>query len=185
MNLADQTISTEIPTAAECEAILAQRQGSRAVIRHSRKVAEVAHCIAAALVRTGLALNLDLVHAAALLHDLAKGQADHAAAGAAILRAMHDPQVAAIVAAHTDLDFSSARLDEKAIVYLADKLVRGEERVTIDQRFQPALDRFRNNSAAFEAATRRMQTAKEVLLAVEARLGAPLAFIAHHEARIA
>lgn len=173
MNLATQFV--EIPTAAECEAILAGQYVAHAVIRHSRKVAEVALQLAAALVRTGVALNLDLVQAAALLHDLAKGQPDHAAAGAAILCAMDCRQVAAIVAAHTDLDFSNSDLDEKAIVYLADKLVCGEERVTIDQRFQPALDRFRNEPAAFEAATRRMNTAKEVLRAVETRLGVTIA----------
>jgi putative nucleotidyltransferase with HDIG domain len=149
------------------------------VVRHSRKVAQVAHCIATALLRSGFPLNLELVQAGALLHDLAKGQQDHAAAGASILRSMDFPRVADIVAAHTDLEFSSANLDESAIVYLADKLVRGEDLVAIEQRFQPALNRFATDPPALQAAQRRMETGKSVIRAVESRLGASLSTVVH------
>jgi putative nucleotidyltransferase with HDIG domain len=168
----------DVPTAAECEAILAGQSVDLSVVRHSRKVAEVAHRVASALLRSGLELNLELVQAGALLHDLAKGQPDHATVGASILRSMDFPQVAEIVGAHTDLGFSSSGLDESAIVYLADKLVRGEDLVTIPQRFQSALVRFGNDPLARKAAQRRMETAKEVAFAVETRLGAPLSIVA-------
>jgi putative nucleotidyltransferase with HDIG domain len=169
----------QIPTAAECEAIFASRRMNAFVVRHSRKVAQVAHCIATALLRSGFPLNLELVQAGALLHDLAKGQQDHAAAGASILRSMDFPRVADIVAAHTDLEFSSANLDESAIVYLADKLVRGEDLVAIEQRFQPALNRFATDPPALQAAQRRMETGKSVIRAVESRLGASLSTVVH------
>jgi putative nucleotidyltransferase with HDIG domain len=163
----------DIPTAAECEAILAGQHVAKSVIRHTRKVAEVAHRLAYTLASTGLDLNLELVRAGALLHDLAKGQPSHASAGASILRAMGFAKVAEIVAAHTDLATYS-KLDESAIVYLADKLVRGEEEVTITERFQPALDRLGNDPVALQAAHRRKDAAFEVALAVVARLRAPL-----------
>jgi molybdenum cofactor cytidylyltransferase len=163
----------DIPTAAECEAILSGRHVEKLVVRHVRKVAEVAQRLAYTLASTGLDLNLELVQAGALLHDLAKGQPNHASAGASILRAMEYPRVAEIVAAHTDLA-SYSTLDESAIVYLADKLVRGEKEVTIAERFQPALDRFGNNPVALQAAQKRKNVAFEVALAVAARLGAPL-----------
>jgi len=162
----------DIPTTAECEAILAELHVAESVIRHARKVAEVAHGLAYTLANSGLNLNLELVQAGALLHDLAKGQPDHAAAGASILRAMNFPRVAEIVAAHTDLA-PSFKLDESAIVYLADKLVRGEKEVTIAERFQPALDRFGNDPVALQAARRRKDIALEVALAVMAMLRAP------------
>jgi putative nucleotidyltransferase with HDIG domain len=167
----------QIPTLTECEAILAARHVSEVVIRHSRKVAEVANSIASALLRSALSLDLELVQAGALLHDIAKGQSDHAGAGASILRSMDFPRVAEIVAAHTDLDFSASILDEKAIVFLADKLVRGEQLVTINERFQPALDWFGNNPVALQAVQRRLATAKQVACAVESRLGTPLSSI--------
>jgi molybdenum cofactor cytidylyltransferase len=81
--------------------------------------------------------------------------------------------VAEIVAAHTDLgDF--CRLDEAAIVFLADKLVRDEELVTLEQRFKPALKRFRKDAAALESARRRLAVATAAAQAVEERLGRPL-----------
>jgi len=167
----------QIPTAAECEAILAASLVSEAVVRHSRKVAKVAHRIASALLRSGLSLDLELVQAGALLHDIAKGRSDHAGVGASILRSMEFPRVADIVAAHTDLDFSGSTLDESAIVYLADKLVRGEKLVTIGERFQPALDRFGNNPAALQAVQKRLANAQHVASVVESRLGKPLSTV--------
>ena len=169
-----------IPTVAECEAILAARHVNEDVVRHSRKVAEVAERVAFALKSTGLILNAELVQAGALLHDLAKGQADHASVGASILRSMDFPEVAEVVAVHTDLGLSFA-LDEKAIVYLADKLVRGDQSASIAERFRPALDRFSGDPVAHQAAQRRMRTAMEVAVAVERRLGAPLPFLAGEE----
>jgi putative nucleotidyltransferase with HDIG domain len=159
----------EIPTRAECEAILAGLSVEPAIVRHSRLVADVAQRIAHALSQSGLSLNMDLVVAGALLHDVAKGQPDHAGVGAAILRGMDFPEVVAVVASHTDLDFDG-RLDESAIVYLADKLMTGERPVTIEERFEAAFRRFADDPAALEAAERRLSTAKAVSLAVETRL---------------
>ncbi|MGA3161992.1 MAG: DVU_1551 family NTP transferase [Terracidiphilus sp.] len=165
----------DIPTRAECEAILSGQSVGPPQVRHSRKVAEVAARIALALARNGFSLNLELVLAGALLHDVAKGQPDHANVGANFLCSMDFPRVATAVGAHTELDFSGGLLDECAIVYLADKLVRGDSLVTLEQRFQPALVRFSNDPQTLSAVRGRMDTAKAVALAVETRLGASLA----------
>jgi putative nucleotidyltransferase with HDIG domain len=164
-----------IPTRAECEAMLEQHSVPEARIRHSRKVAEVAETIAEALAAAGLAIDPELANAGALLHDIAKGQPKHAEAGAAIVRSYDMPTVAAIVAAHTEMDFTA--LDERAIVYLADKLVAGEQIVTLEERFQRALLRFRDNPEARNAARRRKAVAEQIAAGVEARAGAPLTAI--------
>lgn len=160
-------------TPGECQAILARQNLPDAVILHSRKVAEIAVEIAAALAASGLAIDTELVRAAALLHDLAKGQPRHAETGAAILHSLGMTRIAAIVAAHTEMDFTGA-LDERTIVHLADKLTDGDQLVTLNERFQPALLRFRNHPAAFNAAHRRKATAQRIAGAIEARLGKPL-----------
>lgn len=175
--LCDLAACRDIPTRAECEAILVMQPVAPSQVRHSRRVAEVAERIARALERSGLPVNVELARAGALLHDMAKGQLNHAAVGAEILRSMDFPRVATVVAAHTELDFSGGQLDERAIVYLADKLVRGENLATLEQRFQPALARFSDNPAALHAVQGRMATAQAVALAVERRLGAPLASV--------
>jgi HD superfamily phosphohydrolase YqeK len=179
-----RTLATcrEVPTRAECEAILADRRVETSIVLHSRVVARVAERITNALVRSGMTLNAELVLAGAMLHDLAKGEPDHAAVGAGILHLMDFPQVAAIVSVHTDLDFSGD-IDERAIVYLADKLVRGEEIVTVDQRFQTALERFRDDPAALSAAQKRNATVKAVAMAVETRIGVPLASVVNEAAQ--
>jgi putative nucleotidyltransferase with HDIG domain len=166
--------SRDIPTRAESEAILAAQSVEASLVRHSRRVAEVAERIALALVRNGVSLNLALVRAGALLHDLAKGKPDHAAVGADILRSMDFPRIATVVGAHTELDFGSGRLDESAIVYLADKLVRGDSLVTLEQRFQPTLARFSNDPQTLHVVQDRMTTAQAIVLAVETQLGASL-----------
>jgi putative nucleotidyltransferase with HDIG domain len=168
----------DIPTRAECEAILAIQSVAPSQVRHSRRVTEVAERIALALARSGLPLNVELVRAGALLHDLAKGQPNHAAVGAEILRSMDFPRVATVVGAHTQLDFSGGQLDERAIVYLADKLVRGDSVVTLEQRFQPALARFSDNPPALHAVQSRMAIAQAVAQAVETQLGVPIISIA-------
>ena len=172
--------SREIPTRAECEAILAAHSVEPGIVRHSRLVAGAAQRIALALTRSGLSLNPELVQAGALLHDLAKGKPDHAGVGAAILRSMDFPQVATVVDSHTDFDFGG-RIDEGAIVYLADKLMSGERPVTIEQRFEVALRRSSDDPPALEAAQKRMATAKAVALAVETRLGTTLASVANED----
>lgn len=165
-----------IPTRAECEAMLERHSVPEARIRHSKKVAELAARIAEALAASGLAIDPVLANAGALLHDIAKGQPKHAEAGAAIVGSYDMPAVAAIVAAHTEITFTGT-LDEQSVVYLADKLVAGEEIVTLDERFQPALLRFRDNPEARKTARRRKSAAEQIAAAIESRTGAPLTAI--------
>jgi probable phosphoglycerate mutase len=166
----------DVPTTCECEAMLARYQVPKAVVRHSRKVAEVAGQIADALSAAGLDIKPELARAGGLLHDLAKGQPNHAEAGAAILRDLGMPSAANVVAAHTDLEFTGT-IDERVIVYLADKLTSGDRLCTLDDRFRRALNRFRDHADALQAAHRRKAVAKRIAAAVEARLGTPLSAI--------
>ena len=85
----------------------------------------------------GLALDSKAVHAAALLHDIAKGERDHAAVGALWLKELGYPQLAEIVRQHTEPD--SDALNEAGLVFLADKLVRGGTRVDLAERFGASL----------------------------------------------
>lgn len=166
----------EIPTREECEAMLLLFATPEPRLLHARKVAEVAARIASHLIELGVLLNLDLVQAGALLHDLAKGRPDHAIAGADTLLSMGFPGVSEIVAAHTDLH-NPRRLDESAIVYLADKVVRGGTIVTLHERFAPALERFSHEPAALASAQRRMRDARMVAANIEGILGKTIAEI--------
>ncbi len=161
----------DCPTVEECAAILAEAGTAEATVRHGRAVAGVARRLARAV---GEGVDADLAVAAALLHDIAKGAPDHAAAGARMLSAIGFPEVARIVARHGDLGGAVGAPDAAAMVYLADKLVREDRRVSLEERFRPALTRFAADPAALAAAVRRLEVARAVAAAVEARAGTGL-----------
>lgn len=165
----------EAPTLAECEAILRRRATPEPAVRHGRLVSAVAWRLADSLNQAGLGLNLELVAAAGLLHDLAKGKPDHARCGANILRRLGYPQAAAIVAVHGDIVLEDeSPLDEAAVVYLADKLVQGDRIVSVDERFRPALQRFAADEAVLSLVEKRRSTAQKISAKAERLLGAAL-----------
>lgn len=125
-------------TPALCAALHQAAGTPEKVRRHGQAVAEQARDLAAELEGAGVGPKLDRegLYAAALLHDLARGERNHAAVGAAWLRGLGYPEVAAWVACHHDLKPEQERvLSEALLLYLADKLVDGAERVPLSQRF--------------------------------------------------
>ncbi len=97
-----------------------------------------------------------LVLAGALLHDIAKtpcleNRCDHAKQGRDICLKLGYPEVAEVVREHVILtEFSLARYCEgiflaKELVYYADKRVRHEEIVSLEERLDYILDRYGNN----------------------------------------
>jgi putative nucleotidyltransferase with HDIG domain len=168
--LASVLARRRFPDPAECEAMLEAAATLQPVRRHSRAVAALAADIARRLRLVGEPVDPDRAQAAAWLHDIAKGLPRHAEAGAAMVAAFGFPELADAVARHTDLGGDN-RLDEAAVVYLADKLVQGEARVSLEARFVPALTRFAGDPMAFAAASRRYAEAKAIEDAIEARIG--------------
>ncbi|HET6413082.1 MAG TPA: NTP transferase domain-containing protein [Anaeromyxobacter sp.] len=162
-----------VPSPGECLELLSELGVPDPVVRHGRAVAEVGGRIARALGRAGLALDIGLVETAGLLHDLAKGKPDHAAEAGQLLASLGFPRVAEVVAAHTDLPSGGREpLDEPALVFLADKLVQGERIVSLEDRFEAALERFSGSPALRAAVERRRAAAAAVVKSVERALGA-------------
>jgi len=164
----------EIPTSRECEAMLAVYQPENKVVRHSRVVADVANRLASALAERNILVNPLLARAGGMLHDIAKGREHHAEAGARLLRHLGFGEVASVVAAHTDFAFEGGRLDEAAIVFLADKSVTGERVVGLAQRFHRAFERFKNNPTALASVLRRRTIAEAIAQDIENCLGVEL-----------
>ena len=155
-----------VPDAEECEAILDVAAAPEPVRRHCRAVAALATRLARQLDEAGVPLDVHLVRAAALVHDIAKGRPDHAEAGAALVREFGFPGVADVVARHMSIAFEG-QIDESAVVYLADKLIQGEVPVRLETRFAPALERFAGDAEALAGARQRYADAETILSAVE------------------
>ncbi|MCE5244776.1 MAG: HD domain-containing protein [Syntrophobacteraceae bacterium] len=117
--------------------------------RHSMMVAEIALYLARLLNQNSIRLNLQLVEAGALLHDIAKPRSletgeHHNVLGASMLEAWGYPLLAPIVRDHVTMD--DARLNnpitESVLVNYADKRVKHDQVVTIQERFADLVERY-------------------------------------------
>ena len=139
-----------------CFAMLDAAKVPEQVKAHCRAVAAEALRIADAL---PIALDRQLIEYAALLHDISRLQPKHPQTGAAWLRALGYGRVADIVQLHHDHD--GKRLDEAAVLFIADKCVRETERVPLETRFAASARRCMND-AAKAAFDRRYAAAMEL-----------------------
>jgi molybdenum cofactor cytidylyltransferase len=171
----------EIPNEAECDVLLRSTFGvSDHLLQHSRAVAAVATDIAERLRHSGEHLDLKLIRAGALLHDIAKGHKAHDRRGAQYLQHLGFDRVARIVARHVDLnpdgqgtsEAPEIALDEAAIVFIADKYISGSQIVSMENRFACSLERFGALPAARANIERRWQTARIIRDRIEGHLGA-------------
>jgi molybdenum cofactor cytidylyltransferase len=169
----------DVPSAEECEAILGLLlETADDLVRHCRAVARVAGAIARALVDAGVGLDLELIYAAALLHDIAKSQKDQALVGGELLHRLGFARTGDLVAAHADPDLPAhAAIREAEVLYLADTLLQGERLVSLDQRFSAALERCGGRPEERETIKKRWDRALFVKKRMEYRLGQPLAGI--------
>lgn len=95
------------------------------------------HCDAVAQEALRLAegydLDTDLIECAALLHDIARLEKKHESVGGRYLDILGYPEIGDIIRQHGELD--SVKVNEATVVFLADKLIRETEHVTIEQRY--------------------------------------------------
>jgi molybdenum cofactor cytidylyltransferase len=116
-------------------------------------------------------LNRNLILASALLHDATRGEKNHAQIAAGLLRDAGFDRVADIVAAHMDYPVGEpVRLDEKALVFLGDKLIEEDHPVSMVGRFEKKARLFAGNPEAVEAIYRRRDRAMRVKQAVESAI---------------
>jgi len=164
-----------IPSQAECRALLTLLGVEEQIIRHGREVARVAAELGERLNRAGFHLDLPLLAAAGLLHDLARHKPDHALAGARLLRELDFGAVADLVASHMDIVFSFQEpINAAAVLFLADKLVNGDQSVSLTERFRVALERYADQPEIIRKVRDRLATAQNIQQRLESLLGHPL-----------
>lgn len=166
----------DIPTAEECRSLMAEAMAvPTAVQMHCRMVAAIAVKIAETLLRAGASLDVDLVRAAALLHDIARDRPNHAEAGARLLKELDYARVAAIVRLHMDIEADPDQApDEARIVFLADKLVVGGRLASLEERFARKTAKYGTNIKALAAIERRRKAAESIQAGVERFSGRPM-----------
>jgi len=105
---------------------------------HCKAVADVAVKLAGELNKHGYRLDLDLIRSSGLIHDVARTSENHAEIGSRILEDMGYHDEAAIVKAHmTYPKFNSVEnINECDIVCLADRVVKEDKYVGLDERIE-------------------------------------------------
>lgn len=130
-----------IPTKEECMKILKEQNVPGNIVAHLKKVCEVSMKIADLLEKKGINVNRDLVAAGALLHDVKKiNSDDHIVEGYEFIKSLGFPEVALLVRKHglahlDDEDFLPKTWEEK-IVFYADKRVKNDKIVSVEERFE-------------------------------------------------
>jgi len=141
-------LCNKIPSRVECDELMARHSMLPNIMEHSIQVMNVSLAITDNL-KSGVLINRDLVIAAALLHDITKTKSletkePHDVSGGVLLRELGFPSTADIVEQHViihNVDLEG-RLEEREIVYYADKRVLHDTIVTIEERLNDLIQRY-------------------------------------------
>lgn len=119
---------------ALCMRLLKAVGVSEKIENHCKAVLDKGTQIAELLNAHGKALNLNNIRCASLLHDIARKYHDHAQIAEKWLKSIGFAEIAEIVRCHHDIDCTE--ISEKAVLYLADKLISEDKEVTLEERFE-------------------------------------------------
>jgi molybdenum cofactor cytidylyltransferase len=161
--------NTLAPDMEECCSILDIYKVPENIIRHCRKVSEVSIEILHSLDNEGYKLNECALKAAAMLHDIAKNEENHARAGEKILKEIGYGKVGSIIGSHTDIEVDDkGRITESEILYLSDKLVREDKVISIEERFKHSLNKYKDNPEVLRKIENRRDAAYKIIKKIEA-----------------
>ena len=127
----------------ECEQLY-QAAGLPVHIRaHCRAVGELSAHMAYMLNQKGYSLNVELCRDGGYVHDICRLSPGHEKAAGIFLTEKGHVQLAEVAKRHRGFDEHEPETvcEEWVIVCLADKLIQEDQRVTLEQRYQKALEK--------------------------------------------
>jgi len=140
-----------IPTEKKCHELLEENSVPENVVRHSEAVKDLSVELAKEIMGNGVKVNLALVKAGALLHDIDKietlKQGGHGEIGWRKLREKSYYGVADIVKKHVLERIQELVFIEEKLVYYADKRVIGSRVVPLKERLACIRERYGSKSA--------------------------------------
>ena len=138
----------ELLDAAEISRLYQKYRTPQQVIRHMRKVAEVADRLMDGMKMCGSRVR---VMQACLLHDLCRAEKEHARVSAKAIRMEGYPAIAALVAVHHQAAYSEREaqgpLTEAELLFYADKRVQEDRLVSVEERFRESRKKCRSPEA--------------------------------------
>ncbi len=144
-----------VPTREECLRLMGEYGMLENIVSHSLAVTKVALFLSVELNKKGQNIDLRLVEAASLLHDVTKTEClktkeDHALTGSQLLKRIGYERVGEIVARHIWLGEESdpSSVCEEEIVNYADKRVMHDRIVSLRERFKDLKERYGKHGRA-------------------------------------
>lgn len=142
MSGTNRCLPRDIPDESQCYALLKKYETPEHIVAHSRKVWDVGRLLGESLVKRHHAVDLDLLCASCLLHDIGKypcildGSGYHDVRGEQILVQEGFSQVARIVVQHVVLRGpKDSPIREEHVLFYSDKRVVHDELVSLEDRF--------------------------------------------------
>lgn len=137
-----------LPTESEVGLFYQHYNVSENIASHMKAVAEYADELAVGVIKKGGKINRELLYQAALLHDIARIEKKHPEVAATYLRGKGFLKIADIIECHHDLRIEDmADIDEKLILFYADKRLRGDEKVSLEERFSASCGKCKSTEA--------------------------------------
>ena len=133
-----------IPSRKECLDILKNNGTPSNIITHSETVCKVAEDIVKNLIKKGIKVNKGLVAAGALLHDVERHKDNHVFRGVELVTKLGYPEVAQVMLRHTlyQIKNNEPKTIEEKIVFYADKRVKNDEIVSMEERYRDLKERY-------------------------------------------
>lgn len=140
---------------------------------HCKAVAETAVKMAEALNKHGYSLDLDLIKGAGLAHDVARTSDEHWKIGAEALEALGYKDEADIIRVHMFYSpFNQVeKLNECDMVCLADRLVKEDEYVGLDERIEYILKKAPDKPEIVASIMARKEETKKLMADIARVIG--------------
>lgn len=156
------------PTEKECLAIMEQYGVDEHIIKHCEAVEKMASHIYDHISSFELGIDKNSLLSAALLHDIARKEKNHALVGAAYLKAMGYGSIGDIVATHMDIEVDMTMpLNANELLFLADKLVSEDEACGFEKRFIRAFQKCKGNLEAQHNIMKRLEATKAIISKIQ------------------
>jgi uncharacterized protein len=162
-----------IPDREECLRLMERYGMLRNIISHSLEVTRVALFLSAELNKRGQRIDVRLVEASSLLHDISKTEClrtkeDHSRVGCRLLKEIGYEKVGGIVAQHVWLDGERdpSAVSEEEVVNYADKRVRHDQIVSLDERFQDLRNRYGKNDRSINY----LEELEKIVFGIESKI---------------
>ncbi len=142
------------------------------VILHCRAVSYVGKAIAEELNKAGASFDTELIRISGLVHDVLRKEADHDLKAGELLDELGYADAADVVRTHMRYEFNDENhIDETDIMCLADRLVKEDKYVGIDERVEYLIHKPGENPERTRILTEKKEATKAFMRAIEIRIG--------------